>query len=842
VAPRSVRSRLVAIGAVAAVLLVAACDRGPCPHDHGMPASWVLEGEGFTVEVTRDPYTVTVRDAAGAVVLQSLGEGAGDGYAALGFTGGSVAWQNVVSPGYYQMTPLLNPWKDQHRVVSAKVDETGALRVALEGPNARQCVRVTHTLQAAALRVDATVEGLPPRAWSAAFSSPADEAFLGFGERYNRTDQRGLSLYSWPEEGGLAEGEGHPAGPANPFPNGETMTYYPVPFFLSTRGYGFWLDSTWRNQFDLASERDDAWRVWHLGPSFSYEVFLPPGDGRPWPHQVVDAFTARTGRPMIPPAWSFGPRRRIGAGDQVEGVPEIQAMRDEGLAITVADDARHFLPRGIDESEHDALRAWTSSAKALGYRVFCYYNPYLADDPTMAWRDKYEEGLANGYFLKDANGEVSLAYLISGGMVNIATVDVTSPEARAWFTAMFQPALDLGYSGWMYDFGEYVQPGILAANGMTGEELHNLFPVLYQQAAYEALEAGPHAGDWYTFVRSGYTGASQFSPMVWSGDPDASFDDAEGLPAQVRAGINLSLSGVAHWGSDISGYKCLADGTVAADGELVARWIQAGAMQSNMHDENACTGGGTKANVWNSTEAREAWRTYALLHTRLFPYLYTLAHEAHATGAPLIRHLYFEHPDRRDLAAVDDTHYLGPALLVAPVVARGALERVVPLPPGRYLDWRDQALIEGGAAVTVPAPLDKLPLFLRDGYLVPLLDPSIQTLDDRDHPGVVGPAEVADVYDVVGLLSREIGAASFTLWDGGTLAVTWTGAIVPGALTAAASAAELATCNGCYLVENLGGGLGRVRVSSADAEVVAGGLTLRADVGRRVRWDLYLVE
>jgi sulfoquinovosidase len=838
----SVRFRLVATGAVVIGLLVAACDRGPCPHDHGMPASWQLAGQGFTVEVTRDPYTVTVRDAAGAVVLQSLGEGAGDGYAAVGFTGGSVEWQNVVSPGYYQMTPLLNRWKDQHKVVAAKLDASGALTVAVEGPNARQCVHVTHTIQApATLRVDATVDGLAPRAWSAAFATPADEAFLGFGERYNHTDQRGLSLYSWPEEGGLAEGEGHPAGPDNPFPNGETMTYYPVPFFLSTRGYGFWLDTTWRNQFDMASERADAWRVWHLGPSLSYEVYLPAGDGRPWPQQVVDAFTARTGRPMIPPAWSFGPRRRIGAESQAEGVPEIQAMRDHGLAITVADDARHFLPRGIADSELDALRAWTASAKALGYRVLCYYNPYLADDATMPWRDKYAAGLANGYFLKDANGEVSLAYLISGGMANVATVDVTSPEARAWFTAMFQPALDVGYSGWMYDFGEYVQPGIVAANGMTGEELHNLFPVLYQQAAYDALEAGDYAGEWYTFVRSGYTGASQYSPMVWSGDPDANFDDAEGLPAQVRAGINLSLSGVANWGSDISGYKCLADGTAAADGELVARWIQAGSMQSNMHDENACTGGGTKANVWSSPDAQAAWRDYALLHTRLFPYMYTLAHEAHLTGAPLIRHLYFEHPDQRDLAAVDDTHYFGPALLVAPVVARGARERVVPLPPGRYLDWRDQALYAGGAAVTVPAPLDKLPLFLRDGYLVPLLDASIETLDDRDHPGVVGPNEVADVYDVVGLVSTETGAASFTLWDGGTLAVTWSGGFAPGPLTQVTDEAELATCNGCYLQEDLGG-FARVRISSSEAEVVAGGLTLAEHVDRRVRWDLYLVE
>ncbi|MBI5481041.1 MAG: hypothetical protein HY906_19440, partial [Deltaproteobacteria bacterium] len=264
----------------------------------------------------------------------------------------------------------------------------------------------------------------------------------------------GLVVYSFPEEGGLAEGEGVPPSAANPFPNGEVMTYYPVPFFVSSRGYGFWLDSTWRNEFDLASDRTDAWRVWHLGPTLAYEVYLPiPDDPRPWPLHLVDLFTKATGRPMIPPAWTLGPRRRVGSGSVQNGVPEIQAMRDLDLAITAVDDARHFLPRGVPESDDEALRAWTSYARRLGYRVDCYFNPYLAEDPEAVLWPTYQEGIQKGYFLKNAAGEVSLAFLISGSMVNIATIDFTWPEATAWYTAMFQRALDLGYSGWMLDFG-----------------------------------------------------------------------------------------------------------------------------------------------------------------------------------------------------------------------------------------------------------------------------------------------------------------------------------------------------------------------------------------------------
>jgi alpha-glucosidase (family GH31 glycosyl hydrolase) len=823
-------------------LALAGCGGGTaCPHGGNVPAVLTAQGGGLTLEVQTAPYGYTLRDAAGRAVLTTLGGGQQDGYGGLGWTSGKLGWAPIITQGYTQFAPQLEPWRDRFTVVAARA--AGAtLTVSLEAPGETSCTTVTHTLEAATLRVEAQTTGPAPRAFSAAFQTPADEGFLGFGERFNRTEQRGRTLYSWPEEGGLSRKEDIPPSADNPFPNGEGMTYYPVPFFLSTKGYAFWLDSTWRNEFNLAADRADAWRVWHIGPRLAYEVYLPdPADARPWTHQVLDRFTAKTGRPMIPPAWSFGPRRRIDPGDVQNGVPEIQAMRDLHLAITVADDARHFLPTGSDLGHEDELRAWTAAAHRLGYRVIAYYNPYLADDPAGALAAKTEEGLAQGYFLKLADGTPSTVSLISGGMVDVYTVDVTNPAAVDWFTAMFERAFDLGYSGWMYDFGEYVQPDVIAASGMTGEELHDLFPVLYDRAAHDALEAGPHRGDWYFFARSGYTGSQQYTPMVWSGDPDASFGLAGGLPATVRAGINLSLAGVAHWGSDIGGYKCLADGSGVADGELLARWIQAGALQSNMHDEDSCTGGSGKATIWSSTDAQSSWRAYAGLHTRLFPYLYTLAHEAHATGAPVIRHLFFEHPDRPELAAVDDEYYFGPALLVAPVVHRGLRARDVALPPGRYLDWRDRVLLTGGATVTVDAPLDKLPLYLRAGHLVPLLDPAVDTLAEEELPEIVSAADVADVYDVVALLAPEAADARLTLWDGGELAATLGGAFAPPALPAAASEAELATCDGCWLAEELADGLRRVRVT-ASGDVAAGGLALHAATGRRVRWDVALAR
>ena len=467
-------------------------------------------------------------------------------------------------------------------------------------------------------------------------------------------------------------------------------------------------------------------------------------------------------------------------------------------------------------------------------------------------RTTVEQGLAENWFLRDATGDPSVVWMISGSRVDVYTLDFTVPEATAFYGDVLDWAVDVGYSGWMYDFGEYVQPGVVSGSGMTGEELHNLFPVLYQRAAYEHLEAGPLAGEWLTFVRSGYTGASQYAPLVWGGDPAASFEESDGLPSMIRAALNLGIAGAPHWGGDINGFHCVANGYAAADEELLVRWIQQGSMGSNMQDQDACSGArdtGRKANIFDDPLAQEAWRTYARLHTRLFPYLDALAVEAHATGAPVMRHPFLEHPDRLDLAGADDWYYLGPSLLVAPVVERGAISRDLALPAGRYLDWDDHTVLDGGTTVTLDAPLEKLPLLLRDGGLIPLLDPTIDTLAEETNAEVVGPGDVDAVYDVIGFVSAETGSAAFTLSDGAELAAALSGAFAAPAYPEAGDEADLdpgspilVPCSSCWLADDLGGGLRRVRISTSEPTVVAGGLALASGSDRRIRWDLFLVE
>lgn len=802
--------------ALIALIVPTGCGSSPDCGDGVSAAQLSMQGTDLTVEIATNPYALTVRDPSGKVIVEN---------GSLGWTTGVMGLQKGVYNGYFFFDNELDPWREGLHVVSATQTDQ-EIDVVLHGAD-DTCITVSHVIRAGALRVEAHQTGTAPSAWEMSFSSPTDEAFLGLGERYDRVDHRGVAVYNWPEEGGLTKGEAEPAGPENPFPNGAVMTYYPVPFFLSTVGYGFWLDTTYFSQFELATEKPDAWRVWETGPILAFEIYVPhASDARPWPIQALDTFTAITGRPMIPPDWSFGPRRRINSDTLINGVPEIQAMRDQGLAITAADDSLHFLPAASDLGHEPALRTWVQSAVALGYKMIGYYNPYFSKDPASPLASVVAEGVSKDYFLKTPEGAPGEVTLISGTTLTVYTVDPTFPDAVTYFTNQFKRALDLGYSGWMYDFGEYVQTNWTAHDGSTGASLHNQFSVLYDKAAHDALEA-LRPGDWYYFSRSGYTGAQQYAPMTWSGDPDASFGQAEGLPAQVRAEITLSMSGVAHVGSDIGGFKCQHNTDETANGELLARWIEVGAMSSDMHDEDACSGGGVKATIWSSPDAQTAWRTYGKLHTRLSPYMSALAAHAHETGTPVVMSPWLLHPERRDLALVDAAFYFGPGLYAIPVVARGATSVTTTLPPGEFIDWRDGSLHDGGATVTLPAPLTELPLLLVDGTLIPMLDPSIDTLAVEASPTVVGPTDVAAVYDVAGVISRASGAAAFTLADGGALAAHYDGTSI--------------TCAGCT-VTRIGPRVQRVQVE-ATADVVAGGLTLHAaSISRRLRWDVYVID
>ena len=832
-----------------AILPVLAASCSSTPDVTGPTEPITLANEAMTVRVDMRPFALTVKNAKGDVLLSTVKSPSG-AYAGLGATHRSVVFRGHFIEGWDYQNQEDAAYTHLDHVAKATSTPTTA-SLDLDGGSVRAHLELK--LDGAELRVDGKVDGGPAKAVEGdeaipgqnlatmAFDLPADEHFFGLGERLVTVDHRGRTYESWVEEGGIGLGENAPPGPANPSPNGPQMSHSPIPFFLSSRGYSLWMDTGFRTGTSFGGERPDAWRFYAAEPALHVSIFVHDE-----PKDSIAQFTQKTGRASLPAPWVFGPRRRMDTNKLINGVPEMELLRTRHVPTTAGDDATHFLPIGSQVGREAELKAWVDKLHAWGFKAISYYNAYVSVTDARAAADA-AEGKAKGYFMKSEDGTESDVFMISAGPQTVATIDMTNPAAVTWYGTLLQRALDMGYDGWMLDFGEYVPPHAKSADGRLGWEEHNLFPVQYQKATWDYMKK-VRGDDFLYFARSGYTGTQAYIPVHWSGDPAASFDDTKGLPAQVRAGINAGISGIPFWGSDISGYTCLND--PPADKEVYLRWVEFGALSSDMHHENACSGttNQTKWELWDDDETVQVYGDYARLHTRLFPYLYAAAKEAVDTGMPVIRHPVLYNPQAKEAYGVDLEYYFGPSLYVAPVVRRGQTKRSFWLPPGAWADWWTLARVNGGATIERDAPLATLPLYQKSGSIIAMLDPTVDTLATATEPSVVTMEMTKDVLDVRAVVDAANGSGKATLVDGTVFDVKLAAGspALPAGFTQAPDELTLGTCNDCGRIDALPTGGVRVRLSTAQATkatTVAGTLTLSHDAGpsRRMRWDVVVL-
>jgi alpha-glucosidase (family GH31 glycosyl hydrolase) len=271
----------------------------------------------------------------------------------------------------------------------------------------------------------------------------------------------------------------------------------------------------------------------------------------------------------------------------------------------------------------------------------------------------------------------------------VALVDFTNPDAVAWWQGLLKGILlDEGFDGWMEDFGEAVPGNALLADGTTARESHNRYPVLYHRASYEAIQH--HKPDALQFCRGGYLGAQQYAKAFWPGDQTVDWSAECGIGCVIPSGVSMGLMGVAAWGSDIAGcmdFPSLENGFGGGseDEELWIRWCQMGAMSPLMREHLGFLTG-KPADVWSSPATTDAWRRAGGWHTALFPYLYTAAHICSSTGMPILRGLMIDFPDDPESWTLTTQYLLGPAMLCAPVIHKGARSKDVYLPSGTWTD------------------------------------------------------------------------------------------------------------------------------------------------------------
>ncbi|MFW6051507.1 MAG: TIM-barrel domain-containing protein [Myxococcota bacterium] len=593
-------------------------------------------------------------------------------------------------------------------------------------------------------RVRAVLRASSAEANHLAFELPLapGERITGFGERFHALDQRGWKLECWTEEGAVGLGERlsplltRLGVPWNPWPKGPAFSYKPVPWFLSSRGYGVLLRTAAPVFFDVGASRADLLRCEAMTRELEVIVLYGPD-----PKRLVQRMVELTdGHPRGLPDWALAPwLDALGGQERVRQVADTVRTHRIPCSAIWAEDWQGMEPRPFGDTRwsYDSIfpvlrkpcRDSYPDIEGLigelhdgGFKFLAYYYPYVNTvDDDFAMADE------RGYLLHDPDGRTKRIKMF---MDWCGQVDLTNPEARAWYKEEMRRGLKLGFDGWMADFGEYTPVDVVTHDGEDGLAHHNRYPLLWAELNRELFEEERPDGDFVFFSRSGAVGQQRYTPVFWTGDSNTDFERWDGLPSNLRGLLTAGLSGMSVWTVDVGGYMCIT--TRGRDRETLARWTELGAFLAVMRTHH-----GTHVRRCVQFDHDEGtlahFATYARFHTALFPLRKTLLEEAKRTGLPPARPLLLEHPQDAQAWSVEDQFLLGPHLLVAPVVERGAERRRVYLPAGHaWVDVWTGERRQGAQWVEAAAPVGRVPLYLRSDGILPTFDAPVDTLVRRD--------------------------------------------------------------------------------------------------------------
>lgn len=531
------------------------------------------------------------------------------------------------------------------------------------------------------------------------YSLPYDEHFFGFGESFTTLDKRGLAVDVWNRDAlGVRTDE----------------SYKNVPFFISSRGYGFFLNHAASSRFQMGSASTASWQVHAQGKAVEY-LIIPAKD----PSEILKSFTGITGRAPLPPLWSFGLWVSNGFfnADRQSMLQTAKNLRD----LSIPSDVLHFDCYWLNDGRWCDLE-WNEERfpepeqmieelSEMGFRSSLWINPYVSIESPM-----FLEGKQRGFFLRDTKGNVIVRDLWHSLEPPCAIIDVTNEEEVKWFKGKLQRLAAMGISVFKTDFGEDIPEDACYADGSDGKQMHNLYALDYNKIVYESISSSERKG--IVWGRSGYTGSQKY-PVCWSGDPATSFP---AMAAVLRGGLSYGLCGIPFWSHDIGGFY----GDAPTE-ELFIRWAQFGLFSSH----SRCHGT-TSRDPWAFGErALKIFRDYARLRYSLLPYIMQQAKLCTETGLPFIRPLLLDFSEDPTCWKIEDQYLFGSDILVAPVL-EPAEKRLLYLPAGKWIDFHSRELYQGGQWICVEAPLETLPLFIRSGTLLPRLKREVNHTDQID--------------------------------------------------------------------------------------------------------------
>ncbi len=513
------------------------------------------------------------------------------------------------------------------------------------------------------------------------------ECVYGLGERFGAYVKNGQSIDMWNADGGTAS----------------ELAYKNVPFYMTNRGYGVFVENTSDVSFEIASEKVERAQFSVEGESLVYDVIY----GKT-PKGTLDIYTALTGRPALPPAWSFGLWLSTSFTtdyDEATTTSFIEGMakRDIPLHVFHFDcywmKGHNWCDFEWDEQTFADPEAMLRRYHERGLHICCWINPYIGQGSPL-----FDEGMRNGYLLRKSNGDVWQTDMWQAGM---GIVDVTNPDAREWYCGYLRKLMDMGVDCFKTDFGERIPVrDIVYYDGSDPLYMHNYYTFLYNKMVFETIEERRGRGDAVVFARSATSGGQRF-PVHWGGDNSASYVS---MAETLRAGLGMSHSGFGFWSHDISGFE------QTAPADVYKRWAAFGLLSSHSRLH-----GSTSYRVpWLfDEEACDVVRMFTKLKCRLMPYLYAAAVEAHEHGTPMLRPMLLEFPDDPGCDTTDRQYMLGVSLLAAPVFSKAG-DVDFYLPEGKWTNILSGAAQQGGGWRHETHGFMSLPLLAREGSIIPM--------------------------------------------------------------------------------------------------------------------------
>ncbi len=546
------------------------------------------------------------------------------------------------------------------------------------------------------------------------------ESIYGLGEHFTPFVKNGQVVDLWNEDGGTSSEQG----------------YKSIPFFLSNRGYGVFVNTPDLVSYEIGSEKVS--RTQFSVPGETLDYFVVTGGN---PKKVLENYTNLTGKPALPPAWSFGLWLTTSFTtnyDEQTVMGFVDGMAERGLPLHVFHfdcfwmKEYHWCDFQWDPDVFPDPEGMLRRMKAKGLKICVWINPYISQTTEM-----FEEGKAGGFLLKRPDGSVWQWDMWQPGM---GIVDFTNPAACDWYAGKLKALMDMGVDCFKTDFGERIPTDVAYFDGSDPARMHNYYTQLYNKCVFDLLVKERGIGEACVFARSATAGGQQY-PVHWGGDCWATF---ESMAESLRGGLSLTLSGFGFWSHDIGGFEDTAHPSV------YKRWAAFGLLSSH----SRLHGSSSYRVPWMfGDEAVDVVRHFTKLKCSLMPYLFGTAVETAKTGVPAMRAMLLDFPEDPACDTLDRQYMLGDSLLVAPVFREDGVVQYY-LPKGTWTHFLSGKTVEGGSWQTETHDYFSLPLMARPNSII-----------------AAGADDTVPDYD----LARDTMLHLFELSDGATASVN-----VPG--------------------------------------------------------------